>query len=116
MVPFRLTGNIEWGVPAPVLDGEIDNLGMARIIMGTDFVYKDIFKTAGKPEDEWEKYWKSTDSEVFQFIGQDNIYFYGIAEMAMFIALQGKENLTAFPSDGQYTLPHACCQQPYFVS
>ena len=25
--------------------------------------------------------------------------------MAMFIALQGKENLTAFPSDGQYTLP-----------
>ena len=22
LVPFRLTGNIEWGVPAPVMDGE----------------------------------------------------------------------------------------------
>lgn len=107
LVPFRLTGNIEWGVPAPVLDGE-DGLTIwvwPESLWAPISFTKTYLKQQGKPEDEWEKYWKSTDSEVFQFIGQDNIYFYGIAEMAMFIALQGKENLTAFPSDGQYTLP-----------
>lgn len=107
LVPFRLTGNIKWGVPAPVLDGE-DGLTIwvwPESLWAPISFTKTYLKQQGKPEDEWEKYWKSTDSEVFQFIGQDNIYFYGIAEMAMFIALQGKENLTAFPSDGQYTLP-----------
>lgn len=107
LVPFRLTGNIEWGVPAPVLDGE-DGLTIwvwPESLWAPISFTKTYLKQQGKPEDEWEKYWKSTDSEVFQFIGQDNIYFYGIAEMAMFIALQGKENLTAYPSDGQYTLP-----------
>ncbi len=107
LVPFRLTGNIEWGVPAPVLDGE-DGLTIwvwPESLWAPISFTKTYLKQQGKPEDEWEKYWKSTDSEVFQFIGQDNKYFYGIAEMAMFIALQGKENLTAFPSDGQYTLP-----------
>ena len=107
LVPFRLTGNIEWGVPAPVLDGE-DGLTIwvwPESLWAPISFTKTYLKQQGKPEDEWEKYGKSTDSEVFQFIGQDNIYFYGIAEMAMFIALQGKENLTAFPSDGQYTLP-----------
>ena len=107
LVPFRLTGNIEWGVPAPVLDGE-DGLTIwvwPESLWAPISFTKTYLKQQGKPEDEWEKYWKSTDSEVFQLIGQDNIYFYGIAEMAMFIALQGKENLTAFPSDGQYTLP-----------
>lgn len=107
LVPFRLTGNIEWGVPAPVLDGE-EGLTIwvwPESLWAPISFTKAYLKQQGKPEDEWEKYWKSTDSEVFQFIGQDNIYFYGIAEMAMFIALQGKENLTAFPADGQYTLP-----------
>lgn len=107
LVPFRLTGNIEWGVPAPVLDGE-EGLTIwvwPESLWAPISFTKTYLKQQGKPEDEWKKYWKSTDSEVFQFIGQDNIYFYGIAEMAMFIALQGKENLTAFPTDGQYTLP-----------
>lgn len=107
LVPFRLTGNIKWGVPAPVLDGE-EGLTIwvwPESLWAPISFTKTYLKQKGKPEDEWEKYWKSTDSEVFQFIGQDNIYFYGIAEMAMFIALQGKENLTAFPTDGQYTLP-----------
>lgn len=107
LVPFRLTGNIEWGVPAPVMDGE-EGLTIwvwPESLWAPISFTKTYLKQQGKPEDEWEKYWKSTDSEVFQFIGQDNIYFYGIAEMAMFIALQGKENLTAFPADGQYTLP-----------
>jgi len=36
---------------------------------------------------KWEKWWKSNDARVYQFIGEDNIYFYGIAEMGIFTAL-----------------------------
>lgn len=107
LVPFRLTGNIEWGIPAPVLDGE-DGLTIwvwPESLWAPISFTKTYLKQQGKPDDEWKKYWLSNNSEVFQFIGQDNIYFYGIAEMAMFMALQGKDNLTVHPKDGQMTLP-----------
>lgn len=107
LVPFRLTGNIEWGVPAPVLDGE-EGLTIwvwPESLWAPISFTKTYLKQKGMPDDEWEKYWLSRDAEVYQFIGQDNIYFYGIAEMAMFMALQGKDGITAAPKDGQMILP-----------
>ncbi len=107
LVPFRLTGNIEWGVPAPVLDGE-EGLTIwvwPESLWAPISFTKTYLKQKGMPDNEWEKYWLSRDAEVYQFIGQDNIYFYGIAEMAMFMALQGKDGITADPKDGQMILP-----------
>ncbi len=107
LVPFRLTGNIEWGVPAPVLEGE-DGLTIwvwPESLWAPISFTKTYLKQQGKPDDEWEKYWLSRDAEIYQFIGQDNIYFYGIAEPAMFMALQGKDNITAAPKDGQLSMP-----------
>ena len=107
LVPFRLTGNIEWGVPSPVLEGE-EGLTIwvwPESLWAPISFTKTYLKQQGKPDDEWEKFWLSKDAEVFQFIGQDNIYFYGIAEMAMFMATQGRDNLTAHPEEGQLTLP-----------
>ncbi len=107
LVPFRLTGNIEWGVPAPVLEGE-DGLTIwvwPESLWAPISFTKTYLKQQGRPDDEWEKYWLSRDAEVYQFIGQDNIYFYGIAEPAMFMALQGKDGITAEPKDGQMAMP-----------
>ncbi|MEG2381057.1 MAG: class I tRNA ligase family protein [Oscillospiraceae bacterium] len=107
LVPFRITGNIEWGVPAPELEDE----GKLTIWVWPESLWapisftKAFLKAEGKADNEWEKFWCSKDSEVFQFIGQDNIYFYGIAEMAMFMALQGKDNLTTMPNEGDLVLP-----------
>lgn len=107
LVPFRLTGNIDWGVPAPVLDGE-EGLTIwvwPESLWAPISFTRTYLKQLGKDENEWKKYWCSKDAEVFQFIGQDNIYFYGIAEMIMFMATQGKNGLTVHPDDGQLTLP-----------
>lgn len=109
LVPFRLTGNIEWGVHAPVLEGE-EGL---TVWVWPESLWAPISFTAayleqiGKDSHEWEKFWCSTDAQVYQFIGADNIYFYGVAEMAMFMALQGKysDGMTAFPADGKLQLP-----------
>lgn len=107
LVPFRLTGNIEWGVPAPVLE---DENGLT-VWVWPESLWAPISFTAsylesiGKDKEGWKEYWCSKDAQVYQFIGQDNIYFYGIAEMAMFMALQGKDNLNTQPDDGQLQLP-----------
>lgn len=107
LVPFRLTGNIEWGVPAPVLEGEKD----LTIWVWPESLWAPISFTQacleqqGKDKTDWRKFWCSKDSQVYQFIGQDNIYFYGIAEMAMILASQGKDNLNSDPADGQMQMP-----------
>ena len=107
LVPFRLTGNIEWGVPSPVIEGE-EGLTIwvwPESLWAPISFTKTCLKQKGKDEDEWKKYWCSEDSRVYQFMGQDYIYFYGIAEMVIFMATQGKEGLTIHPKDGQLTLP-----------
>ncbi len=107
LVPFRLTGNIEWGVPAPVLDGEkgLTIWVWPESLWAPISFTRTYLNRIGKDKDEWKKFWCSKDAEVYQFIGQDNIYFYGIAEMVMFMATQGKDNLTIHPAEGQLTLP-----------
>ncbi|MDD4642742.1 MAG: class I tRNA ligase family protein [Erysipelotrichaceae bacterium] len=106
LVPLRLTGNIEWGVKAPELEG-IKDLTVwvwpeslwAPISFTIDLLLK-----KGKDSASWKDWWCDSDSQVFQFIGQDNIYFYGIAQMAMFMATQGKSDLSIYPENGQLTL------------
>lgn len=107
LVPFRLTGNIEWGVPAPVLEGE-DPLTVwvwPESLWAPISFTQAYLESIGHDTEEWKKYWCSKDAQVYQFIGQDNIYFYGVAEMAMFMALQGRENLSCDPAEGELQLP-----------
>ena len=122
LVPFRITGNIEWGVKAPVLDGvegltvwcwpeslwaplsftiaaleqrEHDAAGehAADAEHGTSFA-PDAPGAPNTSADQgnhpsWRDFWCSDDARVYQFIGQDNLYFYGVAQPALFEALQG---------------------------
>lgn len=107
LVPFRLTGNIDWGVPAPVLEDE-DPLTVwvwPESLWAPISFTETYLEQIGAEREDWKKYWCSKDSTVYQFIGQDNIYFYGIAEPAMWIAQQDKDEKTAFPDDGELQMP-----------
>lgn len=107
LVPFRLTGNIEWGVPAPVLENEepLTVWVWPESLWAPISFTQAYLESAGRDPEEWKSYWCSKDAQVYQFIGQDNIYFYGVAEMAMFMALQGRGDLTCDPSEGELQLP-----------
>ena len=102
-VPFRLTGNIEWGVKAPKLDGSTDGL---TVWVWPESLWAPISFTRaylaqkGFSDDEWKKYWCDKESRVYQLIGQDNIYFYGNAQIAMWLGQQSGE-VTIDPPDGQ---------------
>jgi methionyl-tRNA synthetase len=106
LVPFRLTGNIEWGVPAP----EVKGLKDLTFYVWPESLWAPISFTKTYLENSmnefknWEDWWSDSDSKVYQFIGEDNIYFYGPAEMALFFALQGKNPKVKVPN-GQLHIP-----------
>ena len=89
LVPFRLSGNVEWGVPFP----ECEDLKNLTFWVWPESLWAPIsftlayLKTKGKEED-LSKWWYDDDSKVYQFIGEDNIYFYAIAQTGLFTGLQ----------------------------
>ena len=99
LVPLRLTGNIEWGVKAPSLEGE-EGLTVwvwPESLWAPISFTKTYFKRKGESAERWRDFWCDPEAEVFQFIGQDNIYFYGVAQMPMFMAQNGHELKTEYP-------------------
>ena len=61
----------------------------------------------GRDTEEWRKYWCDPDAKVYQFIGQDNIYFYCVAQTAMWMSFQGEKLEDMSPTDtkGHLTMP-----------
>lgn len=107
LVPFRLTGNVEWGVPAP--DKE-DTEGLTfwvwpESLFAPISFTKTYLKSLGKSDDEWKKWWCDEDAAAYQFIGSDNISFYGPAEAGMWMGMQGK-NPKSDPDNGDFILPY----------
>ncbi len=92
LTPFRLTGDLQWGVPCPEIDGIKD----ATFYVWPESLWapisftKTYLNSKFMPTDEWRKYWCSDESEIYQFIGEDNLYFYALAQQAMWLYTQGK--------------------------
>ncbi len=89
LVPFRLSGNVEWGVPFPECEGLKD----LTFWVWPESLWAPIsftlayLKEQGK-EADLSRWWYDEESEVYQFIGEDNIYFYAIAQTGLFTGLQ----------------------------
>lgn len=106
LVPFRLTGNVEWGVPAPALEG-LDGLTIwvwPESLWAPISFTKTFLESRQEAGDTWKRWWCSKDAQVYQFIGEDNIYFYGPAEMAMFLGQQGRSPSVDVP-EGELQIP-----------
>jgi methionyl-tRNA synthetase len=108
LVPFRLTGNIEWGVSSPQFEEDSEKLTVwvwPESLWAPISFTQTYLEQSGHNKEEWKDYWCSKESKVYQFIGQDNIYFYGIAEPAMWLAQQSSQEKTADVPDGELQLP-----------
>ncbi len=106
LVPFRLTGNVECGVSASCIEG----LEYLTIWVWPESLWAPISFTMtylemnNQARDAWKQWWCSGDAKVYQFIGEDNVYFYGPAEMAMFMGEQGQDPSIS-PPEGELQLP-----------
>ena len=106
LVPFRLTGNVSWGVPAPVIEG-MNGLTFwvwPESLWAPISFTRALLEQEKRPASTWEQWWCTREARVYQFIGEDNAYFYGPAQMALFMALQGeKPELEPVEGDLQLT-------------
>ncbi len=90
LAPFRITGNIEWGVSAP----NLDNTQSLIVWCWPESLWAPLsftmaaLEAQGRDRQEWQTFWCTDDSEIYQFIGQDNLYFYGVAQPALWEALR----------------------------
>lgn len=120
LVPFRLSGNVRWGIPLEPQYGEGLTFWVwpeslwapisfcmaalaARGSSGNDDSGS-VNGNCGGSIGDWRDWWASPEATVYQFIGEDNVYFYGLAEMALFMALQDG-GPTIEPAVGQLRLP-----------
>lgn len=106
LVPFRLSGNISWGVKVPDRD-ELKDLTFwvwPESLWAPISFTKAYLESIGENPEEWHKWWEDENSMVYQFIGEDNVYFYSIAEMAMFIGLRKAKGEAVDVSN--FKLPH----------
>ncbi|MGI6755817.1 MAG: class I tRNA ligase family protein [Atopobiaceae bacterium] len=92
LLPFRITGNIDWGVPAPELEDTHDLTVWCwpeSLWAPISFVETTLQEApAGRySSTDWRDWWCDKDARVYQFIGQDNIYFYCVAQPALWEAL-----------------------------
>ena len=103
LVPFRISGNVEWGVKVPPMDG-VDGLTVwcwpESLWAPISFSAAALEARGGELADvrDW---WCSPDACVYQFIGQDNLYFYGVAQPALWMALEDGNAMQAKPEAGQ---------------
>ncbi|MDE7164513.1 MAG: class I tRNA ligase family protein [Clostridiales bacterium] len=89
LVPFRISGNIEWGVKIPD-EGDMKDLTFwvwPESLWAPISFTQAYLESVGKSKEQWRDWWCSDEAGVYQFIGEDNIYFYALAEGALFEAL-----------------------------
>lgn len=86
--PRAVSRDLDWGIPVPVegAEGKV-------LYVWFDAPIGYISNTIDCVGDDWEKWWKDSDTRMIHFIGKDNIVFHCIVFPAMLMA------------DGSYNLP-----------
>ncbi|HXH31959.1 MAG TPA: class I tRNA ligase family protein [Bacteriovoracaceae bacterium] len=101
-----ITRDVAWGVPVPE---EID----PEMVGKTLFVWPDSLiapisftKLAlikkGRDVSEYQRFWKDPEAKIYQFLGQDGVYFYVLMQGAMWFGTQA--DVTRQPEAGEFTL------------
>lgn len=93
-----ITRDITWGISVPVeIDPEMKDKTLYvwpdSLIAPISFT-KVALKNKGKGSEEWKRFWKDPDAKIFQFLGQDNVYFYVLMQGAMWLGVKDGYTLT----------------------
>ncbi len=102
LTPFRITGTLDWGVPVPDTDKSKDLTFYVwpESLWAQISITQAYLNRSGKA-DTWKDWWCSRDAGVYQFIGEDNIYFYGPVQMALWLSTQGTNPTMDIP-EGEF--------------
>lgn len=92
-----ITRDVTWGIPVPAeIDSEMTGKTLYvwpdSLIAPISFTKVALDKQGrGK---EIEKFWKDPEARIFQFLGQDNVYFYVLMQGAMWLGVNDHYTMT----------------------
>jgi methionyl-tRNA synthetase len=98
-----ISRDVSWGIPLPVeLDPEMKDKTLYvwpdSLIAPISFS-KVALKQQGRSPDLSDEFWTDPDARVYQFLGQDNVFFYTLMQGAMWLGT--KSNPLALPVKGE---------------
>lgn len=101
-----ITRDVTWGIPVPEeIDTEMKGKTLYvwpdSLIAPISFTKAALTKQGRDPK-EYERFWKEPDAKIYQFLGQDNVYFYVLMQGAMWFGTQ--EEVHRQPVKGEFTL------------
>lgn len=106
VTPFRLSGNIEWGVPVPEKDGLKDlTFYCWPESLWAPISFTKTYLSKHPEQGDWKDWWCSADSNIYQILGEDNMYFYGPVQHAMWLCTQGEHPSLDIPQ-GDLQMSH----------
>jgi methionyl-tRNA synthetase len=101
-----ISRDVAWGIPLPVeLDPEMKGKTLYvwpdSLIAPISFT-KVALKAKGRSPDESDLFWKDPEARIYQFLGQDNVFFYTLMQGAMWLGTQADPH--KLPGKGDYQL------------
>lgn len=88
-----ITRDISWGIPVPsdideTMEGKSLYVWPESLYAPIGFTHTALTSKKDATTDTWESYWKNPKAKVFQFLGQDNNFFYVVMQGALWLGTQ----------------------------
>ncbi|MFL5813037.1 MAG: methionine--tRNA ligase [Bdellovibrionia bacterium] len=101
-----ITRDVSWGIPLPV-ELDPDMAGKTLYVWPDSLIApisfsKVALKESGRDPEMYAEFWRNPNAKVYQFLGQDNVFFYVIMQGAMWLGTQ--EDPMRLPQAGELQL------------
>jgi methionyl-tRNA synthetase len=102
-----ISRDVSWGIPMPI-DLDPDMAGKTFYVWPDSLIApisfcKVALKNRGVSSETYAEFWKDPEARVFQFLGQDNVYFYVLMQGAMWLGSQSDIQRQPLPGEFQLT-------------
>lgn len=101
-----ITRDVSWAIPVPAdkdpaMEGKTLYVWPESLIAPISFS-KVALKQRGEDPQRYKEFWTDPNAKIYQFLGQDNVFFYVLMQGAMWFGTQ--KDIHRMPEAGEYTL------------
>jgi methionyl-tRNA synthetase len=112
-----ISRDVAWGIPMPE-DLDPDMKGKTFYVWPDSLVApisfsKTALRSKGRSDQEVDLFWKDPDAKIYQFLGQDNVYFYTLMQGALWLSMQDSPHRQ--PQKGDYQMTEIFAVQHLMV-
>ncbi len=106
-----ITRDIAWGIPLPGGDPELQGKTLYvwpdSLLAPISFTRVALEKQGRDPE-QFKDFWCDPDARIYQFLGQDNVFFYVLMQGAMWLGMQTDPHRLPIKGELQLTEIFGC--------